>query len=185
MAYALTSEQVQQVVQNTVLVALARSDLLPDWRANLGDLIQQMRAAALDDEAIFLAAVLALLDRPTDTLPTGTQYDQAWQAIVTGLQTGSLPPARDETVTLDRLLGSVAQAISAVQSHAADQWQAVYEELLHIKAAALEAEAPELVVWIDDALDVLDGAEAAERAHHHVGIYGAYWQTVVDNSPSS
>lgn len=185
MAYALTSEQVQQVVQNTVLVALARSDLLPDWRANLGDLIQQMRAAALDDEAIFLAAVLALLDRPTDTLPTGTRYDQAWQAIVTSLQTGSLPSAREETVTLDRLLESIAQAISAVQTHAPDQHQAVYEELMHIKAAALEAKVPELVVWIDDALDVLDGAEAAERAHHHAGMYSVYWQTVVDNSPSS
>ncbi|HMM28924.1 MAG TPA: hypothetical protein PKD46_11630 [Aggregatilineaceae bacterium] len=185
MAYALTREQVQQVVQNTVLVMLARSDLLPDWRANLGDLIQQMRAAALDDEAIFLAAVLALLDRPTDTLPTGTQYDQAWQAIVTGLQTGSLPSAREETVTLDRLLGSVVQAISAVQSHAPDQRQAVYDELLHIKTAALEAEVPELVVWIDDALDVLDGAAPTERAHHHAGVYGVYWQTLIDNSPSS
>ena len=185
MAYALTSEQVQQVVQNTVLVMLARPDLLPDWRANLGDLIQQMRAAALDDEAIFLAAVLALLDHPKDALPTGTQYDQAWQAIVTGLQTGSLPTAREETVTLDRLLASIAQAISAVQSQAPTQRRAVYEELLNIKTAAIEAELPELVVWIDDALDVLDGAAAAERAHHHAGVYGVYWQTLVDNSPSS
>ncbi len=185
MAYALTSEQVRQVVQNTVLVMLARSDLLPDWRANLGDLVQQMRAAALDDEAIFLAAVLALLDCPTDNLPTGTQYDQAWQSIVTGLQTGALPSEREEMVTLDRLLGSIVQAISAVQSRASDQRQAVSEELLNIKTAALEAEVPELVVWIDDALDVLDGAAAAGRAHHHAGVYGIYWQAIIDNSPSS
>lgn len=185
MAYALTTEQVQQVVQNTVLVILARPDLLPDWQTNLSDLIRQMRAAALDDEAIFLAAVLALLDQPADTLPTGTQYDQAWEAIVTGLQTRSLPHAREETITLDRLLSSIVQAVTAVQTQAADQRQAVYEELLQIKAAALESQVPELVVWLDDALDVLDGADPAERTHHHTGVYSVYWQSLTENTPSS
>ena len=50
MAYALTTEQVQQVVQNTVLVILARPDLLPDeWRADV--------ARAADETA--LARVVA------------------------------------------------------------------------------------------------------------------------------
>ena len=185
MAYALTTEQVQQVVQNTVLVILARPDLLPDWQSNLNDLIGQMRAAALDDEAIFLAAVRVLLDRPADTLPTGTQYDQAWQAIITGLQTRSLPQAREESITLDRLLNSIVQAVTAVQTHAAEQRQAIYEELLQIQAAAVESEVPELVVWLDDALDVLDGAVPSERAHHHSGVYSAYWQSLIEKSPPS
>jgi len=186
MAYALTDEQIQQVIQNTALVILARPDLLPDWHANLTELVQQMRAAALDDEAIFLAAVLALLDHPGDTLPTGTQYDAAWEALLVSLQTGSLRPVREqETITLDRLLSSIVQAAVAVQTHAAEQRQAVYEELLQIKAAAVESQVPELVVWLDDVLDVLDGAAASERAAHHTGIYGAYWKSLVENSPPS
>lgn len=186
MAYALTDEQIQLVIQNTALVILARPDLLPDWHANLTELVQQMRAAALDDEAIFLAAVLALLDHPGDTLPTGTQYDAAWEALLVSLQTGSLRPAREqETITLDRLLSSIVQAAVAVQTHAAEQRQAVYEELLQIKAAAIESQVPELVVWLDDVLDVLDGAAASERAAHHTGIYGAYWKSLIENSPPS
>jgi hypothetical protein len=184
MAYALTTEQVQQVVQNTVLVMLARPDLLPDWRADLTDLIGQMRKADLDDEAIFLAAVQSLLDRPGDTLPTGTHYDPAWEAIVTSLQTRSFPSqSREETITLDRLLSSIVQAVIAVQTVAAEQHQAIYEELLQIKAAAVESDVPELVAWLDDALDVLDGAEPADLAHHHTGIYSVYWQTLTERTP--
>lgn len=185
MAYALTTEQVQQVVHNTALVILARPDLLPDWRDNLSDLIQQMRAAALDDEAIFLAAVLALLDRPADALPTGTQYDRAWESLVSGLQTGSLPQMREETVSLDRLLSSIAQAVAAVCAHAADQREVVAEELLQIKEAAVESQIPELIVWLEDALAVLGGASPAERAHHHAGVYHTYWQSLVENAPPS
>ena len=188
MAYALTTEQVQQVVQNTVLVILARPDLLSDWRTNLVDLIGQMRSADLDEEAIFLAAVRALLDQPGDTLPTGTQYDQAWEAIVTSVQTRSVPSAseaHEDTITLDRLLGSIVQAVTAVQTHAAEQRQAIYEELLQIKAAAVESDVPELVAWLDDALDVLDGAAPADRAHHHAGVYSTYWQSLTENTPPS
>ena len=143
-----------------------------------------MRKANLDDEAIFLAAVQSLLDRPGDTLPTGTHYDPAWEAIVTSLQTRSFPSqSREETITLDRLLSSIVQAVIAVQTVAAEQHQAIYEELLQIKAAAVESDVPELVAWLDDALDVLDGAEPADLAHHHTGIYSVYWQTLTERTP--
>ena len=74
------------------------------------------------------------------------------------------------------------QAVIAVQTVAAEQHQAIYEELLQIKAAAVESDVP-AVAWLDDALDVLDGAEPADLAHHHTGIYSVYWQTLTERTP--
>jgi hypothetical protein len=185
MAAALTSEQVNQVVNNTTLVLLVRPDLMAEWRANLMDLLEQTRQAALDEESIFVSAVLTLLYSPGDTLPTGTTYDHAWQLILIGLQQGEIQPAGarrgDDFMTIERLLRSVAEALVAVLTEIPDQKDAVAAELAQMHSAALEADVPELCTWIDDAMALLRGTPAADLGAQHEGIYGVFWQAVVQN----
>jgi hypothetical protein len=180
MGRVLTPEQIRQMVNNTVVVLLARPDLLPEWQDNLLDLLQQAREAHLDEEAIFVSAVLALLHSPADTLPTGTVYDYAWQSIVTGLRTGTVQPipADDETMSLDRLLGSMAEALVAVMTQVPDQRPTVADELREIRTAATQADVRELITWLDDALAVLDGAPVQSLGQGHQGVYAVYWNEV-------
>jgi hypothetical protein len=180
MAHALTSEQIRQVVNNTVVVMLARLDLLPEWQENLLDLLQQARDANLDEEAIFVSAVLALLHSPGDTLPTGTAYDYAWQSIVTGLRTGAVEPApaEEEALSLDRLLSSMSDALIAVLTQVPDQRETVTDELREIRTAASQANVSELTNWLDDALAALDGTPVQSLGQNHQGIYAVYWNEV-------
>jgi hypothetical protein len=184
MTIALTPEQVNQVVSNTTLVLLVRPDLLPEWRENLMDLLRQARATDMHEAAIFVSAVLTLLHSPDDTLPTGTVYDYAWQAILTGLQTGVPQPAasQGEQMTLDRLLNSVAEAVIAVMTQVPDQKSAVASEMREMRAAAVEARVAELARWIDDLLELLAGTPSADLPREdHQGVYGAYWRLIMRN----
>ncbi len=187
MAIALTSEQVNQIVSNTTLVLLVRPDLLTDWRNNLVDLLRQVRESNLHEEAIFVSAVLALLNAPDDTLPTGTPYDSAWQAILNGLHNGvphrAGPPG--ESMTLDRLLESVADAVITVMTEIPDQIGAVVEELGTMRAAAVEADVPDLIRWIDDVLALLNGTLAEGQGDDHEGVYGAFWRLIARSIESN
>jgi hypothetical protein len=180
MAQALTSEQIRQVVSNTVVVMLARLDLLPEWQENLLDLLQQAREAHLDEEAIFVSAVLALLHSPGDTLPTGTAYDYAWQSILTGLRTGTVQPAPagDDVMSLDRLLSSMVEALVAVMTQVPEQKPTVADELRGIRSAADQADVSELTHWLDDALALLDGAPAQSLGKNHQGMYAEHWNAI-------
>jgi hypothetical protein len=192
MSLAFTSEQVNQVVSNTTLVLLVRPDLLPEWRENLMALLQQARSSDLHEEAIFVSAVLSLLYSPGDTLPTGTEYDYAWQSILTGLQTGVPQPtaSQGEQMTLDRLLNSVSEAVIAVMTQVPDQKDVVANELREMRIAAVDAQITDLIRWIDDVLALLGGNLTAGMGENHQGVYGAYWRLIVrsittDNRTSS
>lgn len=180
MARVLTSEQVEQVINNTMVVMLVRPDLMPDWRNNLTDLLQQARDARLDEEAIFVSAVLTLLYSPEDTLPTGTTYDPAWQSLLSGLRTGVRQPAavEGERMSLDRLLSSIAEAVIAVMTQAPEQKGMIVEELREMRTAAVKGSMSEMVAWVDDALEVLNGAAPRGLSYHHQGVYAAYWDAV-------
>jgi hypothetical protein len=188
MTIALTPEQVNQVVSNTTLVLLIRPDLLPEWRNNLMDLLRQTRSTDMQEAAIFVSAVLALLHSPGDTLPTGTVYDYAWQAILTGLQTGVPQPAasQGEQMTLDRLLNSVTEAAVAVMTQVPQQKDAVADELREMRAAAVEAQVAELTRWIDDVLALLSGTPSSDLpGEEHQGVYGAYWRLIVRSTETN
>jgi hypothetical protein len=178
---ALTTEQVNRVVENTVIVLLDRADLLAEWHANLYELLTQTRAQHLDDESIFIAAVLALLHSPRDALPTGTAYDRAWEAILIGLQTGSVQSLEDENtevMTIDRLLKSVAEAVVTVMLHQPGQKEAIAGEIRNMYSAANDAGAPDLANWLADILALLNGAPAHLLGSAHVGIYAQYWDAL-------
>jgi hypothetical protein len=180
----LTAEQVKQIVNNTVIVLLVRSDMVDEWQGSLSDLLQQVRRANLDDEAVFVAAVLTLLNNPDDTLPTGTTYDRAWESILVGLQTGVVqeePGDDTDNLSLDRLLNSVAQATIAIMTRAPDQKPAIMAELRQIRVSAEESDLGELQVWLDDVLALLDGGDPSVLGAAHQGIYQAYWAALVQN----
>ena len=186
MTQALTSEQVHQIVNNTLLVLLARPELRGEWRANLLDLLEQAREHALEDEMLFVAAVLSLLEKPNDRLPTGTVYDYAWEALLTGLATGRLQPLDDEDdFSLDRLLRSVAEALVAVLTTSPEQRDVVSREVQNMLQAAQHSEAPELQTWLADVLAVLEGTDPTTLGQHHDGLYAAYWQAIVTNLPNA
>jgi len=167
-------------VSNTTLVLLVRPDLVTEWRENLADLLRQVRASDLHEEAIFVSAVLALLNAPDDTLPTGTSYDHAWQAILNGLHNGvpQRTSQQGDAMTLDRLLESVADAVITVLTEIPDQIDAVAEELRSMRAAAVEAEVPDLIRWIDDVLALLAGTLTEGQGDDHEGVYGAFWRLI-------
>lgn len=180
MTQALTPEQVQQMVTNTVIVLLARPDLAPEWQAHLLDLLDQARQQQLEDEQIFVAALVALLGSPEDTLPTGTLYDRAWQALITSLRTATLTPPAAEAGpdTLDELLGAVVEAVIAARTTLPDQAKTIAEELSELRDAAQRAAADELMRWVDDALAVLSGEAPEKLGAEHEGIYADYWQAL-------
>jgi hypothetical protein len=181
MVRALTDEQLDQMVTNTMLVLLVRPDLRADWHSNLESLLQQAQDAALEDEALFVAAVLTLLYSPDDTMATGTVYDDVWQAILTGLQTGVVQPAASQSqdMTLDRLLRSVAEAVIAVMTRAQSQVETVIGELDDMRGAAVESGVTELVGWLDDILSLLRGTPPSELGNGHQGVYATYWDAVL------
>ena len=183
MGTGLTSEQMQQIVNNTVAVLLARPDLLPEWHANLYNLMRQAQSASLEDEALFAAAVLALLHVPEDELPTGTPYDYVWQAILTSLQTGVIQTIGepDDTVTVKRLLQSVTEATVAVLTQMPEQKNEVRSQVVEMRLAALQAEVDELTRWLDDVLKLLEGQDVGTLGEGHRGMYAAYWNAVVKN----
>lgn len=179
MPNALTTDQVNHIINNTMVVLLARPDLLPDWRANLQDLLQQAREQGLEDEMLFVAAVLTLLDAPDDTLPTGTAYDYAWESLLVSLSTGVAQPLDDEhDETLDRLLRSVAEAVVAVMTHASDHKETIANEIKQIHSTALDANAPELAAWLGDLMALLDGTPLDALGNGHQGIFAAYWDGI-------
>jgi hypothetical protein len=184
MGRVLTDEQLEQIINNTMVVMLVRSDLMPDWRGNLLDLLRQARGAQLDEEAIFVAAVLNLLYAPDDTLPTGTVYDVAWQSLLTALRTGVRPPAATESreMTLDRLLSTVADAVVTVLTRSPDQRESVTEELNQMLTAAHNSSLREMVAWIEDALAVLDGAAPEVFTSKHQGVYASYWEMIANSA---
>lgn len=178
----LTSEQVSRIIENTVTVVRERPELIAQWRADLLELLAQARRARLEDESIFVAAVIALLESPRDTLPTGTIYDTVWQTILAGLRTGDLPSSlgatRDEA--LERLLRSVAEAVVVVMTRAPDQKGAVADELRELRQAAAESRVDELAGWLDDALALLAGTPLETLGRAHQGIYAAYWGAIAE-----
>lgn len=180
MSQVLTNDQVNQVVQNTMVVILARPDLLPDWNANLTNLLQQSREASLEDETFFVAAVLTLLHSPKDTLPTGTIYDHAWRALLTALQTGVIQSAdRDtEAVTVDRLLASVAEGVVRIIKEAPQHKGVLANEIREMRSAAVEANISELVAWLDDTLALLAGQELDTLGASHSDLYAEFWQFI-------
>ncbi|MBI5958104.1 MAG: hypothetical protein HY866_05180 [Chloroflexi bacterium] len=183
MVRVLTAEQLEQIISNTMVVMLVRSDLMADWRGNLLDLLQQARASQLDEEAIFVAAVLNLLYAPDDTLPTGTVYDSSWQSLLTALRTGVRPPAASESreMTLDRLLHTISEAVIAVLTDSPDELDSVTEELNQMMTAATKSAMREMVTWIEDALAVLNGTSPHSVSNHHQGVYATYWETIVSS----
>ena len=185
MTQALSSDQVHQIVNNTLLVLLARPELRSEWRANLLDLLGQTREMGLEDEMLFVAAVLSLMEKPNDRLPTGTIYDYAWEALLTGLATGRLQPLDDESeFSLDRLLRSVAEALVAVHTTAPNQREVVEQEVQNMLQAAQNSETTELQAWLTDVLAVLNGADPTTLGAKHEGLYAAYWQAIVANLPN-
>ncbi|MCD4686610.1 MAG: hypothetical protein K8S97_11805 [Anaerolineae bacterium] len=180
MSHALTMDQVGQIVNNTMLVLLARPDLMPDWRANLQDLMVQSRVQQMEDEMLFVAAVLTLLHSPDDKLPTGTAYDYAWESLLISLATGVAQPLdrEEEGISLERLLRSVAEAVVAVVTHAPEQKDTIQTEILQMRAAAENAAVPELIAWVDDALALLGGAALDDLDQQHQGIYATYWDAI-------
>lgn len=180
MAHALTPDQINNIVNNTMVVMLARPELLPEWRENLQDLLQQTREQNLEDEMLFVAAVLALLHSPEDTLPTGTVYDYAWDTLMNNLMTGMSQPAdQNNAGSLDRLLQSLAEAVVTVLTRMPDHRDAVKEEVIEIYVAAQDAGLTELIAWVDDVLLVLDGGAPERLGGDHSGIYAAYWDAIV------
>lgn len=184
MIEALNEEQVNQVIHNTIVVMLARQDLQSEWQADLFDLLHQAQTADMIEEAIFLAAVIALLDSPDDELPTGTRYDPAWHAIRTGLDTGSLPGTSQSEISLDRLLQAVVNAIVTVRRDNPHQVDALEEELHEMRAAAAEAGAQDLLHWLDDTIEVLHGSDPAAIASAHTGMFADQWHTLTERLQS-
>jgi len=182
MAQALSSDQVDQITNNTLLVLLARPDLLDEWQENLLALMQQAQEAGMEGEAIFAAAVASLLHFPDDSLPTGTDYDYAWEAILTGLQTGAIQP-EDQAISLEQLLATVAELAVAVMTGASDQKTVIARHIREIRASAVAAEARELAVWLDDVLALLDGVPVDRLGAAHQDVYAAYWQALAQLLP--
>lgn len=185
MVQALTTEQVNQMVQNTMLVLLVRPDLTEEWHENLASLLQQAREASLEEEMLFVAALLTLLHSPDDSLPTGTSYDPAWRAVRMGLETGIAQPsqAESEAMSLERLLKSVVEAVVAVMTHNLNDRDAVFNELQKIRQAAVDAEVSELRHWLDDVLALLNGTPATDLGSGNEGVYGEYWRDIVSKLP--
>jgi len=182
MAQALSSEQVEQITTNTLLVLLARPDLLDEWQENLLVLMQQAQQGGHEGEAIFAAAVASLLRAPDDRLPTGTDYDYAWEAILNGLQTGTIQP-EDRAISLEQLLGTVAELAISVMTGAADQKTVVVRNIREVRASAAASGVGELAVWLDDVLALLDGVPVEKLGAAHQGTYAAYWQALVQLLP--
>jgi len=176
---SLSSQQVAQVVENTVYVLLGRPDLLAEWHANLVELLQQTQSIGLEDEELFIAAVLTLLHSPGDRLPTGTRYDRAWDAIMVGLQTGVVGQSTPDSITLDRLLHSVVEAVTAILTRAPDQRDNIQGELAEMQAAASEANLPELEAWLNDVRALLGGTPIEQLGHTHQGDYALFWRMLV------
>jgi hypothetical protein len=184
MAYGLTSDQVHRVVNNTLLVLLSRPDLMSEWHTNLLNLLTQTRSADLEDEAIFVAAVVTLLASPDDTLPTGTVYDTAWQSLVSGLRTGVAQPAATEgdSMSLDRLLGSIAEAVIAVMLQMPEQRDFIAHELRQMRAASTQGGMEEFQAWLDDTLALMAGTPPSALGRRHQGVYGAYWDAILERA---
>ncbi|MBN2304326.1 MAG: hypothetical protein JXQ72_07620 [Anaerolineae bacterium] len=181
MAPALTAEQIKQIINNTMLVMLVQPDLKPEWHENLHGLIRQAQESALEDEAIFAAAVLSLLYAPKDRLPTGTIYDQAWQSLLYTLQTGVQQDRDDQpdgSMTLDQLLSSVTEAVIMVKRNAPDQRDQLLGELAEIHRASTESGVPELVRWLEDVIALVNDAPITSLGQNHTGPFRAYWDTI-------
>ncbi len=181
MSQALSSEQVTQVVENTVYVLLGRPDLLVEWHSSLVDLLKQTQSMGMEDEELFLSAVLTLLHSPSDRLPTGTRYDRAWDAIMIGMQTGVVNQGNTEGITLDQLMHSVVEAVTAILTRAPDQRDDIEGELAEIQSAAVEAGMTELVSWLDDVRSLMGGVPIHELGQQHEGDYAAFWQQLVQS----
>jgi len=184
MSPALTTEQLKQVVNNTVVVMLVRPDLVNEWYSNLFEMMRQAQRATLEDEAVFIAAVLSLLQSPNDTLPTGTIYDRAWESILVGLQTGVVQEqagVESETVSLEQLLNSIVQAVVTVITQAPGQKETIVDEMVQIRAAAIESGVPDLADWLDDVIALLKDIGEPDLGQRHEGIYATYWKALMQN----
>lgn len=178
--HALSPDQINNIVNNTMVVLLARPDLLPDWHENLLDLLRQTREHALEEEMLFVAAVVTLLNSPDDTLPTGTSYDYAWQSLLSGLATGVVQPmAQNDDEALEQLLQSVAEAVVVVMTTAPDHRDAIRGEIEEIRESSRHAGLPGLTAWLDDLLALLTGTPLSALTREHSDRYGAYWDAIV------
>ncbi len=183
MTQVLSNDQVTQIIQTTMIVLLARPELKPDWQINLAALLQQARDEELEDEMLFVAAVLSLLHSPGDTLPTGTVYDSAWRALLSALQTGivqEVGESESESFTLENLLESVAQAVVTIMRHEPSRAGQLAEEVRAIRSSSVEAGIEPLVTWLDDVLLLLDGRSPATLNSRHTEMFERYWRFIVD-----
>ena len=180
MSNLLNQEQLEQLVNNTLVVLIAKPDLKDEWHADLTGWMEQMRTAQQEDEAIFLAALLTLLWWPDDTLPTATSYDYAWELLMIGMQTGTLQrvpaPASDETLTIGQLLRSVVDAAALVLQRAPEEQDQLDTELHQMQRAADRAGLDDLALWLTDVLALLHGTPARDLGADQTGIFATYWE---------
>ena len=104
-------------------------------------------------------------------------YLEAWEAIVVGVETGSVDP---------RLFEMIVQNTLAVLGPTADHLGEWHENLIQIKDQATKGDRPDFVALLDAILGLLDArGNPAGLGTNLKGVYAQTWQTIVENLPSS
>jgi hypothetical protein len=107
----LTTEQLQMIAANTLMVLTTAPDKLPQWRTGLRTSYQQAQRANAQAEIELFAALLALLDHVPPSLSPTNPYAGMVQAIQSQLAKGE-PPAEDKDE--EDIPEDLAQAVQAL-----------------------------------------------------------------------
>ncbi len=104
-------------------------------------------------------------------------YREAWEAIVVGVETDGVD---------SRLFTVILQNTLAVLGPRADQLGEWREALTRMRSRAVEGNAQELVVLLDEVIALLDaGGNPDGLGTNLTGIYAQTWRTIVEKLPSS
>lgn len=123
-ADAMSADQIQQIISNTIAVMTVSQDKRAEWHAAMEGAHQhaQKQGDGWQHEAEFFAAVLALLEGTTPTLAPSHPYAQPLTEIVNGVQT-----SRTQT---DMATSEVAQAVEDLINANADGLDAMRQVLI-------------------------------------------------------
>jgi len=163
-----------------------------EWHKTITGALQdaQERGADWQIEVDFYAAVLALLDGQTPSLPDDHPYAAALAQIPSGIAAGGVqddddtnsegdePPPDESSTDLFEMIVSNTRAVLGPAQEKLPDWRAA---LLQLKEQAAQANDRQLVALLDAIVGLLDaGGNPAGLGADLAGEYAQVWQALIE-----
>jgi len=172
----MPTAQLQVIVANTVAVMTTMQERHAEWRETLTKALQQVKSSNQQQDADFLAAVLAVLNGQSPTLSGDHPYTPALAKIQEGIAAGGL---EDDERPQDDELPFDAELISRSIAAFLGGPQEKIAHVQYLTAMGTQTTDEELKALLQVIQLGLFGSDLSQLSQNLSGVYREAWEAIV------